>query len=62
MNKTKKLLAFLNERPSLSVSGIEREAGIPGQSVAWVRREDGRELPEQHWKKLLPVIKKYGYK
>lgn len=62
MTKSEKLLKFLHDRPSLSVSGIEREAGIPGQSVAWVRREAGRELPEQHWKKLLPILKKYGYK
>lgn len=62
MTKSEKLLKFLQDRPSLSVSGLEREAGIPGQSVAWVRRDDGRELPEQHWKKLLPILKKYGYK
>lgn len=60
MTKSKKLIAFLKDRPSLSASGVEREAGIPGQSIAWVKR--GRELPEQHWKKLLPVLKKYGYK
>jgi hypothetical protein len=60
MNKSERLLKFLADRPSLSASGIEREAGIPAQSIAWVKR--GRELPEQHWKKLLSIIKKYGYK
>lgn len=60
MNKSERLLKFFEQRPSLSAAGVEREAGIPAQSIAWVKR--GRELPEQHWKKLLPVIKKYGYK
>jgi hypothetical protein len=39
---------------------MEGEAGIPGQSVAWVKK--GRDLPEQHWKQLEPILKKYGWK
>ena len=58
--KSEKLRKFLLERPSLSVQGIETEAAIPGQSVAWVKK--GRDLPEQHWKALEAVLKKYGWK
>lgn len=60
LQKSEKLRGFLNERPSLSTQGIEREAAIPGQSVAWVKK--GRDLPELHWKALEPILKKYGWK
>jgi hypothetical protein len=58
--KSEKLRKFFKDRPSLSTQGVEREATIPGQSVAWVKK--GRDLPEQHWKLLEPVLKKYGWK
>lgn len=60
MNKSDKLRKFLEERKSLSAQGLEKEAGIPGQSIAWVKR--GRDLPEQHWKPLIKILKKYGWK
>jgi hypothetical protein len=58
--KSEKLRRFFVDRPSLSVQGVEKEASIPGQSIAWVKK--GRDLPEQHWKSLEPVLKKYGWK
>lgn len=60
LTKSEKLIQFFADRPSLSASGVEREAGIAAQSIAWVKK--GREVSETHWKKLLPVLKKYGYK
>jgi hypothetical protein len=60
IQKSEKLRSFLINRPSLSAQGIEREAAIPGQSVAWVKK--GRDLPEIHWKSLEPILKKYGWK
>lgn len=58
--KSEKLRLFLEDRPSLSVQGLEKEASIASQSIAWVKR--GRDLPKQHWAALTPILKKYGWK
>jgi hypothetical protein len=61
MNKqSAKLKRFLEDRPAISVSGLEREAQLPGQTLAWVKK--GRDLPEIHWKQLISILKKYGWK
>jgi hypothetical protein len=58
--KSERLRRFLEERPALSVQGLETHAKLPGQAIAWVKR--GRDLPEAHWKQLMPILKKYGWK
>jgi hypothetical protein len=58
--KSEKLRKFLEQRPAISISGLEREANLPGQTLAWVKK--GRELPEHHWPDLEKALKKYCWK
>jgi len=51
---------FLEKRPAINVSAFCREAGITHQYLGMILRDD-RPLTEETAKKLLPVMKKYGY-
>ncbi len=53
--------AWLKERTCLSLLCLEREAGLPVKTLDhfMARR---RELNEQHWQKLEPVLSRYGWK
>lgn len=57
----KDLRKFMEDRPNLSVHGLEQEAGI-GQSTIWKAFSRNTELSKDTVEKLLPVLKKYGYK
>lgn len=53
-------LKFLRHNPALSLSSVEKEAGIPrGTLVKAVNQE--RTLNENHLTALLPILTKYGY-
>jgi chromosome partitioning protein len=56
----KKIHKFLTERPCLSVNCLEKESGLPPTTLSKFKRNE-RELNEDHIKKLIPVLKKYGY-
>lgn len=54
------VLNFLKRNPSLTLSGIEKESGIPSSTLS--RAMSGaRKLSGEHLKSLEPVLKKYGY-
>lgn len=59
--KQKRILKFLEEHPCLSLRCLEEVAGIPPTTLNKVKRQE-RELNEDHINKLIPVLKKYGYK
>ncbi|MEA5138503.1 AAA family ATPase [Arcicella rigui] len=54
------VLKFLRHNPSLSISSLEKEAGIPRQTITRAVNES-RIIPEKHLDLLLPVLTKYGY-
>ncbi len=58
--RSEKLRQFLKDRPALSAACMENEAQIRNQSIAWVKK--GRNLNEEYWPKLMPILKKYGWK
>ena len=52
---------FFNNRPSLSKRGIEREADLPDSKIKEVLKGN-QKLSVAQIEKLLPVLKKYGWK
>ena len=54
------LKQFFEERPALSVNGINKEAGFSVSYLGKVVREE-RVLSQNIVDKLLPILKKYGY-
>ena len=57
MNET--VIKFLKERPALSLNQLEKDAGLPQSLLSKVLKQK-RVLNENHLKKLVPVLKKYG--
>lgn len=54
------VIRFLKKNPALTISGIEKEAGLPSSTLS--RAMSGsRKLTAKHLESLLPVVKKYGY-
>lgn len=53
-------LKFIRHNPSLSISSLEKEAGIPRQTITRAINEN-RTIPEKHLVLLLPILTKYGY-
>lgn len=53
-------LKFIRHNPALSVSSLEKEAGIPRQTITRALNEN-RAIPEKHLNLLLPILSKYGY-
>lgn len=58
---TEKLKEFFKDRPSLAPSAIGKEAGMSSRIIAYVLIGEVN-LTSKIEKKLLPVLKKYGYK
>lgn len=59
--KLQDLTQFLEERPAIKPGLFFQEAEIPRQT--WYDLQKGRhELTEETAHKLLPVMRKYGYK
>lgn len=54
------LLRFLRRRNAISIATLEREAGLPKDTVAKALKGE-RNLSEKHLKLLLPVITSYGF-
>lgn len=54
------LLRFLRRRNAISIATLEREAGLPKDTVAKALKGE-RNLGEKHLKLLLPVITSYGF-
>ena len=51
---------FLDTHPSLSISGLEREAGLPARTLHnFLNGSKG--FPEKHIPALEKVLKRYGY-
>lgn len=59
VSTTKRILQFL-ERSSLSITKIEKEAGLPAKTINKAI-STGKEIPEKHIPEILSVIRKYGY-
>jgi hypothetical protein len=55
-----KIIKFLSDRPALMLTRLEDEAGIPQRTFNNMKLGQG--FPEKHWKKLKPVLIKYGWK
>lgn len=56
----KKLREWFADRPALTKTIIEKEAGIPPHTLQ--KFLQGRGFPEKHLPSLLSILKKYGYK
>jgi chromosome partitioning protein len=56
----KKIKQFFKDRPCISINCIEKTAKLPRGTLSFAVN-DKRELNENHLKKLIPVLKKYGY-
>ena len=54
------LLRFLRRRNAISIATLEREAGLPKDTVAKALKDE-RNLSEKHLKLLLPVVTSYGF-
>ena len=55
------LKKFLNNRPALKLTVLEREANLPQRTLKFVNNGQ-RELPQKHWRQLKKVLVKYGWK
>lgn len=53
-------LKFIRHNPALSISSLEKEAGIPRQTITRALNEN-RVIPDKHLDLLLPILSKYGY-
>jgi len=53
--------AFLKNRPSLSLRGLEQEADLPTKTLSHYVN-DRRKLSAEHIEKIMPVLSKYGFK
>jgi chromosome partitioning protein len=58
LNKLKK---FFDERPALKPDGVGKEAGLPQSLLGKILRGE-RTLTDTYIQRLLPILKKYGYK
>ncbi len=54
------ILKFFAERPALNVKQVEKEAGLPASTLDKAIR-GVRKIPEKHFDKLIPVLRKYGF-
>ena len=54
------LKQFFEERPALSVNGINKEAGFSDSYLSKIMRGE-RNLSKQTIEKLTVLLKKYGY-
>lgn len=59
MNLSIRIITFLEGSP-LSISNIEKEAGIPAKTIAKAI-STGKEIPEKHIPAIISVLRKYGY-
>lgn len=57
-----KLKVFINERESLNIRSLEREAKMPYTSLSQFMGDKPKEFADHHWKNLIPVLEKYGWK
>lgn len=53
-------IAFLKNNPALSISGLEKEAGLPVSTLSKALKGD-RTLNKKHLSLLYPVLTKYGF-
>lgn len=60
MLTTELLIRFLNRNPALTITGIEKESGMPSRSLTQIISLK-RELSDKQRIKLLPILMKYGY-
>lgn len=60
--KKNKCLEFIKSRKSLTYLGLEREAGIPEQTLTNCFRKDGEPFPLKHLDKLVKILEHYGFK
>jgi chromosome partitioning protein len=60
MLTTDLLIRFLNRNPALTITGIEKEAGMAIRSLTQIISLK-RELTDKQRSKLLPILMKYGY-
>ncbi|MTI30690.1 ParA family protein [Xanthovirga aplysinae] len=58
---SKDVVAFLKKKPSIALSGLEKEAGIPATYLSKAVAGNYSIL-DKHLEKLSPVLKDYGYK
>jgi chromosome partitioning protein len=57
-----KIVSFFRHNPSLSVNGVNDEAGLPKRKLDLVFNSNGsRKLSEDDLAKLEPILRKYGY-
>jgi chromosome partitioning protein len=54
------ILKFIRHNPALLISSLEKEAGIPRQTITRALNEN-RAIPKKHLDLLLPILTKYGY-
>lgn len=54
-------IKFLEERPALNINKLEQEARIPQSLLGKILRGE-RNLTATYINRLIPVLKKYGYK
>ncbi|MEH0153141.1 ParA family protein [Limibacter armeniacum] len=54
------VINFLKRNPSLSISGLEKEAEIPASTLSKVM-SGSRVLNDEHLGRLEPILKRYGY-
>lgn len=55
------VINFLKRNPALSLSGLEKEAGLPA-SLLSKAISGNRSLNDEHLSKLEPTLKRYGYR
>ena len=55
------LKQFFEEYSALSINAVNKEAGLPNSYLGKIMM-GGRPLSQKTLTKLLPVLKKYGYK
>lgn len=58
---SEKIMQFLADRPAISLTAIETEAGIPPRTL-YNAKVGYRAIPEKHIPALIKVLERYGWK
>jgi transcriptional antiterminator len=59
-NNSDTIVAFLQQRPLISIHQLEDRLGIPQSTIAKAVK-GVRNIPEKHQEGLINELKKYGY-
>ncbi|WP_075601566.1 ParA family protein [Saccharicrinis aurantiacus] len=61
MNISDQIRIFLRNNPSLSISGLEKEAGITDRNLSYLMHGRVKKIKAESLESILSILKKYGF-